>query len=101
MTTNPAMAVVIQKTLTALFAGTIALRVPSAGWAGTISGCYVEVEARARDAAKLDARGDLTAISVTANPADPDLLARAAHRFIQMHAARKDYRERPKVEHGE
>lgn len=61
----------------------IELRVLHAGRSGTLSGYYDETEALVRDAVRLDCRGDLPGIYVTANPVNRTLLARASNRFIE------------------
>lgn len=80
----PAAAVELRETLAVLCEpGAVyelrALHVPRDG---TVSGYYDNADALARDAAKLDARGDVPGIYVTVNPTSPDLLARACNRYV-------------------
>jgi Protein of unknown function (DUF3987) len=61
----------------------IELRVLNAGKAGTISGYYNDLDILARDAARLDACGDVPGQYITANPVNPVLWARAANRTVE------------------
>src|SRR5262245_57138818 len=57
----------------------IELRVPHAGYGGTISGYYNDFGTLAKDAARLS--GVAQCVYWTLNPVNPNLLARATNRF--------------------